>query len=153
VQPGGVVPGEVHPAQPLPFASIASQKHHIGLYLFCVYMDEDVERWFAEAWRASGKRLDMGRSCVRVERLEDVPLDVLGALVGMIDADGFVALYEAGRARGGKRPPARRAGAVGAGASKRAKRAPEGSGASTLTAARDRRRRRNPRRGQTSRIR
>lgn len=83
------------PKQPLPFASVASQKKHIGLYLFCLYLDgEEIER-FRAAWLATGQRLDMGKSCVRVRKLEELPLDVLAAHFARIRADDFVRTYEA----------------------------------------------------------
>ena len=87
------------PEQPLPFASIASQKRHIGLYLFCVYCDEAVKERFVEEWKASGKRLDMGKSCVRVKDLEGIPLDVLGEAFKRMNAKKFVAAYEASVAK------------------------------------------------------
>jgi len=82
------------PSQPLPFAGIASQKNHIGLYLFCVYIDTKVEAAFRKDWLASGKKLDMGKACVRVKKLEDIPLDVVGRVFGRITAKDFVASYE-----------------------------------------------------------
>ena len=82
------------PKQPLPFASIASQKNHIGLYLFCIYCSEGETERFREEWLASGKRLDMGKSCVRVKRLEDIPLDVVGRTFKRVTAKKFVAAYE-----------------------------------------------------------
>lgn len=87
----------VDPSEPLPFASIASQKNHIGLYLFCVYMNDEIQAWFRDAWTASGRKLDMGKSCVRVKKLEDVPLDVVGALFRKVSATDFIASYEAAR--------------------------------------------------------
>ncbi|MCB9914515.1 MAG: DUF1801 domain-containing protein [Planctomycetes bacterium] len=86
------------PKQPLPFASVASQKNHIGLYLFCVYCDAAEQARFVEEWKASGKKLDMGKSCVRVKKLEDIPLDVLGKTFKRVKAKAFVAAYEAGLA-------------------------------------------------------
>jgi hypothetical protein len=83
------------PQQPLPFASIASQKAHIGLYLFCIYCDPDEQARFVAEWKASGKRLDMGKSCVRVKKLEDVPLDVVGRAFERVTPKRFVAAYEA----------------------------------------------------------
>jgi hypothetical protein len=83
------------PKQPLPFFSIASQKKHIGLYLFFIYCDEEVKELFVSDWRESGERLDMGKSCVRVKDLESVPLDVLGRVFKRVSAKKFVAAYEA----------------------------------------------------------
>ena len=84
------------PKQPLPFASVASQKKHIGLYLFFVYCDEEVKERFVSEWKESGKRLDMGKACVRVKDLESVPLNVLGRVFKRMSAKKFVAAYEAG---------------------------------------------------------
>jgi len=84
------------PKQPLPFASIASQKNHVGLYLFCIYCDPGELERFRKDWLASGKKLDMGKSCVRVKTLEDVPLDVVGRAFARITAEKFVAAYEKG---------------------------------------------------------
>ena len=83
------------PKQPLPFASIASQKKHIGLYLFCVYCDEAAKDQFVDEWKASGKRLDMGKSCVRVKDLDGIPMDVLGRAFKRMTAKKFVTAYEA----------------------------------------------------------
>ena len=97
VVPHSVYPAGYHcdPSQPLPFAGIAAQKHHIGLYLFCVYADPTLEEWFRAAWLKAGKKLDMGKSCVRVKTLDDVPLDVVGKLFKRVKAKKFIALYEA----------------------------------------------------------
>ena len=94
--PHAVYPAGYHcdPSQPLPFAGIAAQKHHIALYLFCVYTDPQQEAWFRAAWLKAGKRLDMGKSCVRVKTLEDVPLEVVGRLFKRVQAKAFVAQYE-----------------------------------------------------------
>ena len=83
------------PDQPLPFASVASQKNHIGLYLFCIYCSEESKDQFREEWLATGKKLDMGKSCVRIKKLEDLPLEVLGRAIKRATAKRFVAAYEA----------------------------------------------------------
>jgi hypothetical protein len=82
------------PKEPLPFAGIISQKNHIGLYLFCIYCSPEEEAAFRKDWLASGKKLDMGKSCVRVKKLEDVPLDVLARMLERVTARKFVAAYE-----------------------------------------------------------
>lgn len=84
------------PSQPLPFASIASQKSHIGIYLFCTYMDPELMAWFEAEWRKTGKRWDAGKSCVRVKRLEDIPLELVGQVVKKMPVKRFVEVYEAG---------------------------------------------------------
>ena len=95
--PHSVYPDGYHcdPSQPLPFASIASQKNHVGIYLFCIYGNGAAEKRFRQAWTKAGKKLDMGKSCVRVKTLDDVPLDVLGDTIKAIKADDFIAHYEA----------------------------------------------------------
>ena len=94
--PHSVYPDGYHcdPKQPLPFLSLASQKNHMALYLFCLYTDpKEVER-FGAAWKKAGKRLDMGKSCVRFKKLEDVPLEVLGTTVKRATVAKFLAAYE-----------------------------------------------------------
>lgn len=82
------------PKQPLPFASIASQKNHMAIYLFCIYTTEGEPERFAEEWKATGKKLNMGKSCVRFKQLEDVPLKVLGKAIKRATARKFVKAYE-----------------------------------------------------------
>ncbi len=95
--PLSVYPPGYHctPNTPLPFAALASQKSHIGIYLFCVYCEKDGPELFAKEWKATGKRLDMGKSCVRVKRLDDIPAGVVGRAIKRITAARFVASYEA----------------------------------------------------------
>lgn len=91
--------------QPLAFASLASQKSYMSLYLMCVYGDEDHKAWFERAWTDAGKKLNMGKSCVRFKSLDDVPLDVVGEAVARVSLDDFIAHYEASRGhRKGARP-------------------------------------------------
>ena len=72
------------PKQPLPFASIASQKNHMAVYLFCLYNDPaEIARFEAE-WKKTGKKLDMGKSCVRFKKLENLALDVIGPSVAAL---------------------------------------------------------------------
>lgn len=89
-----------NPKEPLPFASIASQKNHMAIYLFCVYGKEGEAERFAEAWEATGKKLDMGKSCVRFKRAEDVPLDLVGETVARFPVEEYIASYEAGLPEG-----------------------------------------------------
>ncbi|MDA0947373.1 MAG: DUF1801 domain-containing protein [Planctomycetota bacterium] len=82
------------PKQPLPFVSVASQKGHIGIYLFCVYLDAAEKERFIEEWKAAGKKLDMGASCVRVKDLEGVALKAVGRVVKRIKPKAFIQAYE-----------------------------------------------------------
>ena len=95
--PHSVYPPGYHcdPTQPLPFASIGSQKGHMALYLCNIYMDPDEAEWFRAAWTRGGRKLDMGKSCVRFKKLEDVPLDVVGKVIKRTSARKLIKLYEA----------------------------------------------------------
>lgn len=98
---GYVVPLERVPdtynGQPLQYAALASQKHHMALYLNCVAADEGRAAEFAARFAATGKRLDMGRSCVRFKRLDDLPLDVVAAEIASTSVDEFAAIHERAR--------------------------------------------------------
>jgi uncharacterized protein YdhG (YjbR/CyaY superfamily) len=89
------VPLDIEPdtynGKPLMYAALASQKHHMAVYLTAVYSDEDSARSFKDAYLATGKPLDMGKSCVRFTRIEDLPLDLLGETIGATPIDEFVA--------------------------------------------------------------
>lgn len=78
----------------LPFASVAATKGGASIYLFCTYCDEAERERVAKEWKATGNRLDMGKSCIRVKKLEQVPLDVLGKAVKRMTATKFVKAYE-----------------------------------------------------------
>jgi hypothetical protein len=95
--PHRVFPAGYHvdPAQPLPFAALASQKNHMALYLMSVYTEGEEAEWFRHAWeKASPKKLDMGKSCVRFRKLEDVPLEVVGKAIRRVPAARHIANYK-----------------------------------------------------------
>jgi hypothetical protein len=94
--PHSVYPPGYHcdPKQPLPFAGMASQKNHMSIYLMCIYGDPKQEEWFRKAWAKTGKKLDMGKSCVRFKRIDDVPLKVIGQAVKRVPARKFIDYYE-----------------------------------------------------------
>ena len=109
--PHSVYPAGYHcnPKEPLPFAGLAVRAKHIAIHLFGVYMNPELGEWFAEAWQATGKKLDMGKACVRVKKLEDVPLDVLGALFKRSKVKDFVALYDRELGAGAAKKTAKKA--------------------------------------------
>ena len=88
-----------HNGQPLSYAALAAQKHHFALYLMAVYGDPALEARLREGFAEAGKKLDMGKSCVRFRRLEDLPLDLIGDLIAGTPPDAFIALYEQSRRR------------------------------------------------------
>ncbi len=100
--PHSVYPPGYHcdPQQPLPFASLASQKNHMAVYLMCNYCSPKENEWFLEAWAKTGKKLDMGKSCVRFKKLDDLALDVIGKSIARMPAVKFIANYEAVRQDG-----------------------------------------------------
>lgn len=83
-----------NPKEPLPFASLASQKNHMAIYLMCLYSDPKHLDWFEKAWEKTGKKLDMGKSCVRFKRLEDVPLEIIGKAINRVPVEEFLSFYE-----------------------------------------------------------
>ena len=83
--------------QPLMYAALASQKNYMSLYLMCVYTHEDDRTWFEERFRASGKKLDMGKSCVRFRRVEDLPMDLIAETIASTPVDEYIRRYEATR--------------------------------------------------------
>ncbi len=94
--PHSVFPAGYHcdPKQPLPFAGLASQKNYMSIYLMCTYGSTEHAAWFKEAWARTGKRLDMGKSCIRFKKLDDVALDVIGEAIARVPARAYIAHYE-----------------------------------------------------------
>lgn len=84
---------------PLPYVSLASQRNHLSLYLMNIYGDPSAEKWFRAAWAKAGKKLDMGKSCVRFRSLDDLALDVVGEAIARASVDETIARYEACRSR------------------------------------------------------
>ncbi len=99
---GYVVPHSLYPAGyhcnpelPLPFMNIASQKNFIAVYHRGVYADPNLYKWFTEAHaKASSKKLDMGKSCMRYKKPEDIPFDLIGQLASKMTTDDWIARYE-----------------------------------------------------------
>ena len=102
---GWYVPLETFPdtynGQPLGLVALASQKGYMSLYLNNVYGDPDAEAWFRRRYAKSGKKLDMGKSCVRFKRLDDLALDVIGESIARSELETYLAHYV--QARGSSR--------------------------------------------------
>ena len=86
---------DTYNGQPLMYAALASQKRHMSVYLMGIYGSDDLREWFEEAYRATGKRMDVGKSCVRFAKLDDLPLDIVGEAVGAVSLDEFLAMHDA----------------------------------------------------------
>jgi hypothetical protein len=96
--------------QPLPFAALASQKNYMSLYLMSVYCGcvehsraSKHAAWFRQAWAKTGKKLSMGKACIRFKKIEDLALDVIGEAVRRVPAATFISFCEAGLAASKKR--------------------------------------------------
>lgn len=83
--------------QPLMYAALASQKNHMAVYLTGIYMDDEARREFEAAYKATGKRFDVGQSCVRFRTLGDLPLSLIGDTIGSVGVEEFVERYEESR--------------------------------------------------------
>lgn len=84
--------GETYNGQPLCIAGLAAQVQYNAVYLN-VYADPKTERWFKDEYRRSGKRLDMGKSCVRFKTLDDLPLELVGEVIAMTSMEDYVGQY------------------------------------------------------------
>ncbi len=82
---------------PLMYAAISSEKNYVSVHLMNVYADPETTQWFVESYKATGKKLDMGKSCVRFRKLDDLPLDLIGEAVGRTPMEGWIAVYETSR--------------------------------------------------------
>ena len=83
------------PDQPLSFASMASQKQSMSFYGMALYTDPKQAEWFVKEWKKTGKKLDMGKSCVRFKKIEDVPLDLIAKAMKRVKMKDYIAGYEA----------------------------------------------------------
>jgi hypothetical protein len=107
--PHRVYPPGYHcdPMQPVPFAGLASQKNHMSIYLMGLG-HPSVAGWFGKAWAKTGKKLDIGKCCVRFKRVEDLALEVIGEAIRRVPAEEMLAFCEAlvGDARTAKKSAA-----------------------------------------------
>jgi uncharacterized protein YdhG (YjbR/CyaY superfamily) len=93
---------DTYNGQPLMLAALASQKQHMSVYLTAVYGDPKLSAWFQKAYAATGKTLDMGKSCVRFKSLDGLPVELIGEAISKVSVDEYLAQYE--RERGSSRP-------------------------------------------------
>ncbi len=88
---------ETYNGQPLMYAGLAAQKHHNALYLHSVYSSEEVEQALRDAYAEAGVKLDVGKSCVRFKRLDQLVPDALAAAISAVTVDEYIERYEASR--------------------------------------------------------
>jgi len=79
--------------QPLMYAALASQKNHMAVYLVAIYVDENDRQKFEQDYKKTGKRLDVGSSCVRFKKIEDLPLALIGAAIARYQPRDFIASF------------------------------------------------------------
>jgi hypothetical protein len=99
---GYVVPKTLYPSGyhcdtqlPLPFAALASQKNSINFYHMAIYVDPELEAWFrAEYPKHTKQKLDMGKSCIRFNKFDQIPIALIGELMQKISVDNWINLYE-----------------------------------------------------------
>lgn len=85
---------DTYNSEPLGLAGIAAQKNSNSLYLINVYGDRKMEKWFKDRYKQSGKKLDMGKSCVHFKKAEDLPLDLIAETIAKVPKDAYIKYYE-----------------------------------------------------------
>jgi hypothetical protein len=104
------VPLETYPdtynGQPLCYAALAAHKSYCALYLMTAYGDPKESAWLAREFDKAGKKLDMGKSCIRFRSADDLPLDAIGEILARTPPQEFIRRYEASRPTKPTRGPA-----------------------------------------------
>ncbi len=85
---------DTYNGQPLSYVALAAQKNNYSLYLMGVYGDKKLEKLLRDSFKAAGKKLDMGKSCVRFKRLDDLPLDTIGRIIAATPVNAYLERYE-----------------------------------------------------------
>jgi len=97
VVPHSIYPDGYHcdPKTPLPFMSFASQKNSVNLYHSGIYANKEIHDWFVNEYPKHCKRkLDMGKSCIRFKKLDEIPFDLIGELCTKLAVDEWIDIYE-----------------------------------------------------------
>ena len=97
VVPHSLYPAGYHckPAEPLPFAGLASQKNSINFYHMGIYSDPKLLEWFVNEYpKHSNQTLDMGKSCIRFKKLDEIPFQLIGELMKKMSAEQWIEIYE-----------------------------------------------------------
>lgn len=81
--------------QPLCYLALAAQKNYYVLHAMCVYGNIKRETWLKSEFKKAGKKLDMGKACIRFKKLEDLPLDAIAQMVAAVPPKQYIAAYEA----------------------------------------------------------
>jgi len=90
---------DTYNGEPLCYAAIAAQKNYYSLYLMSAYGDAAQAKWMADEFKKRGKKLEMGKSCLRFKSLDDIPLDVVGQVIASTPMEKYIDIYKKSRAR------------------------------------------------------
>ncbi|MFC1663431.1 DUF1801 domain-containing protein [Patescibacteria group bacterium] len=82
---------------PLPYVSLSSQKNHMAVYLLNVYSDKKLYRWFVNQYKKTGKKIDIGKSCVRFRKIEDLPVELIGQAVAKTSVAKYIQDYQSAK--------------------------------------------------------
>jgi hypothetical protein len=93
---------DTYNGEPLCYAAIAAQKNYYSLYLMNVYGNAAKTKLLADAFKARGQKLDMGKACLRFKTLDEVPLDVVGEIIASTPMDAYIEIYKAARKKTAK---------------------------------------------------
>jgi hypothetical protein len=95
--PHSIFPAGYHcdPKKPLPFGALANQKNFIAVHLLCVYFNEELDAWFRAKWTEDGRKLDMGKGCLRIKKDADLNEEALGELLQRVTVEKYLDMYQA----------------------------------------------------------
>jgi hypothetical protein len=88
---------DTYNGQPLCVAALSAGKNYCSIHLMAAYGDPTTRKWLEDAFKKSGKKLDMGKACVRFKTTDDLPLDAIGKLIAKVTPDKYIKTYEAVR--------------------------------------------------------
>jgi len=88
---------DTYNGQPLLVAALASEKNYMSVHLMSIYSDPKMEKWFTNEYKKTGKRMDVGKSCVRFRNLENLPLKLIGEAISKVSVDDYITLYKSSR--------------------------------------------------------
>ena len=97
VVPHSIYPDGYHcdPKLPLPFMSIASQKNFVGVYHMGIYANKELYDWFVNEYpKHSNRKIDMGKSCIRLKKIEEIPYELIGELASKMTPKEWIKIYE-----------------------------------------------------------
>lgn len=90
---------DTYNGHPLMIAALASQKNYISIYLMGVYGHSPLAVWFNREWKKTGKKLNMGKSCLRFTNLDDISLPIIGQVIAKVPVATYIKMYEKSRAK------------------------------------------------------